>query len=131
MLSFSQRLKVAVDVACCLLYLHDRGMIHGNLKPTNILLKGPDYNARLTDYGLDRLMTPAGIAEQILNQGALGCWALELDNASKPAPSFKADVYVNGKLASNKLSYFINPQFIFLFKCISYFVYMIAYSLHV
>ncbi|KAJ6683791.1 hypothetical protein OIU85_007483 [Salix viminalis] len=72
LLSFSQRLKVAVDVACCLLYLHDRGMLHGNLKPTNILLEGPDYNARLTDYGLDRLMTPAGIAEQILNLGALG-----------------------------------------------------------
>ncbi|KAL3584068.1 hypothetical protein D5086_015129 [Populus alba] len=96
LLSFSQRLKVAVDVACCLLYLHDRGMLHGNLKPTNILLEGPDYNARLTDCGLHRLMTPAGIAEQILNLGALGYRAPELDNASKPAPSFKADVYAFG-----------------------------------
>lgn len=95
-LSFSQRIRVAVDVARCLLYLHDRGLPHGNLKPTNIVLAGPDFNARLTDYGLHRLMTPAGIAEQILNLGALGYRAPELATASKPVPSFKADVYALG-----------------------------------
>ncbi|KAJ6737127.1 hypothetical protein OIU85_019216 [Salix viminalis] len=104
MLSFSQRLKVAVDVARCLLYLHDRGMLHGNLKPANVLLEGPDYNSRLTDYGLHRLMTPAGIAEQILNLGALGYRAPELDNASKPAPSFKADVYAFGVILMELLT---------------------------
>ncbi|KAG5045908.1 hypothetical protein JHK82_015288 [Glycine max] len=95
-LSFSQRIRVADDVARCLLYLHDRGLPHGNLKPTNIVLAGPDFNARLTDYGLHRLMTPAGIAEQILNLGALGYRAPELATASKPVPSFKADVYALG-----------------------------------
>ncbi|KAL1290778.1 hypothetical protein HN51_059298 [Arachis hypogaea] len=95
-LSFSQRIRVAVDVARCLLYLHDRGLPHGNLKPTNILLPAPDYSARLTDYGLHRLMTPAGIAEQILNLGALGYRAPELTTTSKPVPSFKADVYALG-----------------------------------
>ncbi|KAJ6398020.1 hypothetical protein OIU77_018934 [Salix suchowensis] len=104
MLSFSQRLKVAVDVARCLLYLHDRGMLHGNLKPANVLLDGPDYNSRLTDYGLHRLMTPAGIAEQILNLGALGYRAPELDNASKPAPTFKADVYAFGVILMELLT---------------------------
>uniref|UniRef100_A0A803NT32 Protein kinase domain-containing protein n=1 Tax=Cannabis sativa TaxID=3483 RepID=A0A803NT32_CANSA len=47
-----------------------RGLPHGNLKPTNILLAGPEYEARLTL--ITALMTPAGIAEQILNMGALG-----------------------------------------------------------
>ncbi|PWA88356.1 Leucine-rich repeat-containing protein [Artemisia annua] len=70
--SFNQRLKVAVDVARGLSYLHGRGMLHGNLKPTNIILEDPQYEARLTDFGLHRLMTPTGIAEQILNLGALG-----------------------------------------------------------
>ncbi|KAF1871810.1 hypothetical protein Lal_00020605 [Lupinus albus] len=95
-LSFSQRLRVAVDVARCVLYLHDRGLPHGNLKPTNILLSGPDYSACITDYGLHRLMTPAGIAEQIRNLGALGYCAPELATAAKPVPSFKADVYALG-----------------------------------
>ncbi|XP_020210943.1 probable inactive receptor kinase At5g10020 [Cajanus cajan] len=103
-LSFSQRIRVAVDVAKCLLYLHDRGLPHGNLKPTNILLAAPDYNARLTDYGLHRLMTPAGIAEQILNLGALGYRAPELATASKPVPSFKADVYALGVILMELLT---------------------------
>lgn len=96
LLSFSRRLKVAIDVARCLMFLHDRGLPHGNLKPTNILLEGAEYNLKLTDYGLHRLMTPAGIAEQILNLGALGYRAPELATSSKPSPSFKADVYAFG-----------------------------------
>ncbi|KAM4117422.1 hypothetical protein ACB094_02G123400 [Castanea mollissima] len=103
-LSFSQRLKVATEVASCLLYLHDRGLPHGNLKPTNILLEGPDYTARLTDYGLHRLMTAAGIAEQILNLGALGYCAPELATAVKPVPSFKADVYALGVILMELLT---------------------------
>ncbi|XP_017985484.1 PREDICTED: probable inactive receptor kinase At5g10020 [Theobroma cacao] len=103
-LSFGQRLKVAVEVAQCLLYLHDRGLPHGNLKPTNILLADPDYHACLTDYCLHRLMTPTGIAEQILNLGALGYCAPELAAASKPVPSFKADVYALGVILMELLT---------------------------
>ncbi|XP_058098461.1 probable inactive receptor kinase At5g10020 [Magnolia sinica] len=104
-LSFSQRLKIAIDVARCLYYLHhDRGLPHGNLKPTNILLDGPDLTARLTDYGLHRLMTPSGTAEQILNLGALGYRAPELATASKPFPSFKADVYAFGVILMELLT---------------------------
>ncbi|XP_056159175.1 probable inactive receptor kinase At5g10020 [Syzygium oleosum] len=103
-LSFSQRLKVAVDVARCLTYLHDKGLPHGNLKPTNILLSGPEYNVLLTDYGLHRLMTAAGIAEQILNLGALGYRAPELATAAKPLPSYKADVYTFGVIMMELLT---------------------------
>ncbi|KAF7850604.1 hypothetical protein BT93_L5208 [Corymbia citriodora subsp. variegata] len=103
-LSFSQRLKVAIDVARCLTYLHDKGLPHGNLKPTNILLMGSEYNVLLTDYGLHRLMTPAGIAEQILNLGAFGYRAPELASAAKPLPSYKADVYAFGVIMMELLT---------------------------
>ncbi|PIN05722.1 Serine/threonine protein kinase [Handroanthus impetiginosus] len=103
-LSFNQRLRVAVDVTRCLMYLHDRGLPHGNLKPTNILLAGSDYTVRLTDYCLHRLMTPIGIAEQIRNLGALGYGAPELTTATKPVPSFKADVYALGVILMELLT---------------------------
>ncbi|CAM8915784.1 unnamed protein product [Rhodiola kirilowii] len=95
-LSFNQRLKVAVEIASGLLHLHERNLPHGNLKPTNILLTGSNCDARLVDFGLHRLMTSVGIAEQILNLTALGYVAPELANAAKPAPTLKADVYSLG-----------------------------------
>ncbi|XP_057470437.1 LOW QUALITY PROTEIN: LRR receptor-like serine/threonine-protein kinase GHR1 [Actinidia eriantha] len=96
-LSWAQRQKIAVDVARGLNYLHfDRAVPHGNLKATNILLDGPDLNARVADYCLHRLMTQAGTIEQILDAGVLGYRAPELAASKKPLPSFKSDVYAFG-----------------------------------
>ncbi|KAJ0016532.1 hypothetical protein Pint_11266 [Pistacia integerrima] len=96
-LRWAQRLKIAVDVARGLNYLHfDRAVPHGNLKATNVLLDGPDLNARVADYCLHRLMTQAGTIEQILDAGVLGYRAPELAASKKPHPSFKSDVYAFG-----------------------------------
>lgn len=96
-LTWAQRIKIAVDVARGLNYLHfDRAMPHGNLKATNILLDGLDLNARVADYCLHRLMTQAGVVEQILDLGVLGYRAPELAASKKPSPSFKSDVYAFG-----------------------------------
>ncbi|KAG6387080.1 hypothetical protein SASPL_152263 [Salvia splendens] len=96
-LSWTQRLKIAVDVARGLNYLHfDRAIPHGNLKPRNILLDGPDLNARVADYCLHRLMTQSGTLEQILDAGVLGYRAPELAASKKPVPTFKSDVYAFG-----------------------------------
>ncbi|CAH8368315.1 unnamed protein product [Eruca vesicaria subsp. sativa] len=96
-LSWLQRLKIAVDVARGLNYLHfDRAVPHGNLKATNILLDGAELNARVADYCLHRLMTQAGTVEQILDAGILGYRAPELAASRKPLPSFKSDVYAFG-----------------------------------
>ncbi|KAF3795269.1 putative inactive receptor kinase [Nymphaea thermarum] len=104
-LSFSKRLDIAVDVARCLCYLHyEKGLPHGNLKPTNILLAYPDLSVRLTDYSLHRLMTSSSTADHILNLGALGYRAPELATASKPHPSSRADVYSFGVILMELLT---------------------------
>ncbi|XP_026665861.2 probable inactive receptor kinase At5g10020 [Phoenix dactylifera] len=102
--SVSQRLKIAIDVAQCLYYLHDRGLPHGNLKPSNIVLKQPDLTAQLTDFSLHCLMARRGTAQQMLNSRALGYQAPELTTASNPCPSLKADIYAFGVILMELLT---------------------------
>lgn len=97
-MSLDERLRVAVEVAQCLLYLHtEKSIPHGNLKSTNILLEStPNRNVLITDYSLHRILTAAGTAEQVLNAGALGYRPPEFARSSKPCPSLKSDVYAFG-----------------------------------
>lgn len=50
------RLKIAKGVARGLCYIHDKKHVHGNLKPSNILL-GWDMEPKIGDFGLQRLVT--------------------------------------------------------------------------
>ncbi|KAK8581494.1 hypothetical protein V6N13_144517 [Hibiscus sabdariffa] len=104
-LSLDERLRVAIDVARCLNYLHnERAIPHGNLKSTNILLETPNLTARITDYSLHRILTSAGTAEQVLNAGALGYRPPEFASSSKPCPSLKSDVYAFGVILMELLT---------------------------
>ncbi|ELP88607.1 protein kinase, putative, partial [Entamoeba invadens IP1] len=52
------RIKFLVDVANGILYLHENGFLHRNIKPDNILIFSMDFcesvNAKLTDFGSAR-----------------------------------------------------------------------------
>lgn len=50
------RLKIAKGVARGLTYIHEKKHVHGNLKPSNILL-GPDMEPKIGDFGIERLVT--------------------------------------------------------------------------
>lgn len=50
------RLKIAKGVARGLCYIHEKKHVHGNLKPSNILL-GLDMEPKIGDFGLERLVT--------------------------------------------------------------------------
>jgi serine/threonine protein kinase len=50
-LHWTSCMKIAEDAAAGLLHLHQSGIVHGNLKPSNVLL-GADFESCLTDYGL-------------------------------------------------------------------------------
>ncbi|XP_042507992.1 probable LRR receptor-like serine/threonine-protein kinase At4g37250 [Macadamia integrifolia] len=54
-LPWEARLKIARGVARGLAYLHEKKHVHGNLKPSNILL-GADMEPRVGDLGLERLV---------------------------------------------------------------------------
>ncbi|WCJ31271.1 Leucine-rich repeat protein kinase family protein [Euphorbia peplus] len=55
-LPWEARLKIAKGVARGLSFLHEKKHVHGNLKPSNILL-GPDMDPKIGDFGLERLVT--------------------------------------------------------------------------
>ena len=54
-LGWSARLRIARGVARGLAYLHDKKWVHGNVKPSNILLDA-DMEPLLADLGVDRLV---------------------------------------------------------------------------
>ncbi|XP_050364321.1 receptor protein kinase-like protein At4g34220 [Argentina anserina] len=49
------RLKIARGIARGLGYIHEKKNVHGNIKPSNILLNS-DFDPVISDFGLDRLM---------------------------------------------------------------------------
>ncbi|KAJ4914150.1 putative LRR receptor-like serine/threonine-protein kinase [Raphanus sativus] len=55
-LPWETRLKIAKGIARGLAYLHEKKHVHGNLKPSSILL-GHDMEPRIGDLGLERLLT--------------------------------------------------------------------------
>lgn len=58
-LSMFQRLKIAIDVARALQYLHhgtESSVVHSDLKPSNILLDH-DLNAYIGDFGLAKIVS--------------------------------------------------------------------------
>ncbi|CAL9093152.1 Leucine-rich repeat receptor-like protein kinase [Musa troglodytarum] len=88
------RMKIAKGITRGLLYLHgDLNMIHGNLTSSNVLLD-ESANAKISDFGVSRLMTNAASSTVIATSGVLGYRAPELSKLKKANP--KTDVYSLG-----------------------------------
>ncbi|XP_062229355.1 probable LRR receptor-like serine/threonine-protein kinase At4g37250 [Phragmites australis] len=62
-LSLEARLRIARGVARSLAYIHEKKGVHGNLKPSNILL-GADMEPWIGDLGLDRLLSGEAAAHR-------------------------------------------------------------------
>ncbi|PKU62203.1 probably inactive leucine-rich repeat receptor-like protein kinase IMK2 [Dendrobium catenatum] len=88
------RMSIAMGTARGLSHLHNNvNIIHGNLTSSNVLLDD-NYNVKIADYGLSRLMTAAANSNVIATAGALGFRAPELSKLKKA--STKTDVYSLG-----------------------------------
>ncbi|RSL59388.1 hypothetical protein CEP54_007267 [Fusarium duplospermum] len=56
-IAFAERLKLCVDIGTAILDLHLNGIIHGDIKPENVLVfkEGGTYGARVIDFGYSTL----------------------------------------------------------------------------
>lgn len=57
-LSPARALNIAIGIASALEHAHDRGVIHCDIKPHNILL-GPDYLPKVADFGIAKAISTA------------------------------------------------------------------------
>nr|GMD80064.1 probable inactive receptor kinase At2g26730 [Ipomoea batatas] len=92
-LDWDSRLRIAISAARGLAYLHVSGeVVHGNIKASNILLKQDNYDACVSDYGLNPLFSASAPA----NHRVAGYRAPEVVETRKA--TYKSDVYSFGVL---------------------------------
>ncbi|WJX90203.1 hypothetical protein P8452_72127 [Trifolium repens] len=91
-LDWDNRMRIALGASRGLACLHVSGkVIHGNIKSSNILLKGPDHDASVSDFGLNPLFGNGSPSNRVA-----GYRAPETLETRKV--TFKSDVYSFGVL---------------------------------
>jgi serine/threonine protein kinase len=65
-LTVREIIKYSLDLLSGVAYIHSKGLLHLDIKPTNVLLDQSD-RAILTDFGLSRYIDENGVANQPIN----------------------------------------------------------------
>ncbi|WP_173921606.1 serine/threonine-protein kinase [Agromyces sp. Marseille-P2726] len=98
-LSPTDAAAVLADLAEALHVIHERGIVHRDVKPANVLLEPSHvptrtWNAKLADFGIARLVDDARITSTGLLVGTPGYLAPEQVTGTPPTPA--ADIYALG-----------------------------------
>ncbi|WP_224391609.1 serine/threonine-protein kinase [Pseudonocardia sp. ICBG1293] len=93
-LSAAQVAGIGADIASGLAHLHARGVVHRDVKPANILLCAETGRARLTDFGIARVLAHSVLTRTDAVLGTAAYLAPEQVAGEAVTPA--ADVYALG-----------------------------------
>ncbi len=104
-LSVRETIAILHDVAQALANAHERGVIHRDIKPDNILLSGGV--AVVTDFGVAKAISAAGVSSTLTSAGfALGtpAYMAPEQGTGDPASDQRADIYALGAVGYEMLT---------------------------
>jgi serine/threonine-protein kinase len=93
--------RLVGQLAAALDYAHQQGIIHRDVKASNIILEAGDH-VTLTDFGLAKLLRDASSTQAGLTLGTLKCMAPE--QITGEAVDHRADIYALGVITYEMLS---------------------------
>src|SRR5919198_3450863 len=100
-LPVAEVVRIVGQVAEALQLLHDEGIVHGEIKPTNILLE-EDGSAKLVDFGIAHLATTTGVVKTETLAATAAYLAPERRQGE--AVDARSDVYALGAVAYELLA---------------------------
>ncbi|MBL7164683.1 MAG: serine/threonine protein kinase, partial [Anaerolineales bacterium] len=99
--SFRQSAGIMYDIAEALDYAHGEGVVHGDVKPGNILLNEAG-RAKLTDFGILRAVESSGVTSADMTRGTPYYVSPEGAEGGRPTPL--SDQYALGVVAYELLT---------------------------
>src|SRR5262249_12282361 len=99
-LPIARAIQIAHDIACALAYAHLEGVVHGRLKPSNIMVLPSDV-VKITDFGLGELGHAA-----LLSGARPGCLSyMSPEQVRGDAVDHRCDLFSLGALFHEMLTH--------------------------